>query len=202
MVENSQKNRMAFQKIKFFSAWVAMFAGVLFSYGCAAPSRPYQVSIDNVQLFKNATQEKLNVGTVGIDEKMAGGKSVAMRANSMTSNVGEHFGDYLKDALKQELQLAGLYEPAASVQITGTLLRNNIDAGGLATNSGQIEARFIVKRKEDVKFDKVKSAQHSWPSEFAAMVAIPLAINNYTVLVQKLISELAKDPDFVRSLKN
>jgi hypothetical protein len=193
---------MAFQKIRLRLAWLAMSMSVVLSYGCAAPSRPYQASINNVQLFKNATKEKLNVGTVGIDDKVSGNKSVSMRANSMTSNVGEHFGDYLKDALKQDLQLAGLFDASSSIQITGTLLKNNIDAGGFSENSGQIEARFLVKRNEAVKYDKVKSTTHSWPSEFAAMVAIPLAFNNYTVLVQKLISELAKDPDFVLSLKN
>ena len=87
-------------------------------------------------------------------------------------------------------------------EITGTLIRNNIDAGGFSTASGQMEARFVVKRGDQVRFDKVKSVTHQWESSFVGAVAIPAAANNYPIMVQKLIGQLVTDPDFVKALRN
>jgi len=95
-----------------------------------------------------------------------------------------------------------MYNPQSAPEISGTLLRNNIDAGGFATNSGQIEVRFLVKRGTQVYFDKVKRADQQWESSFAGAVAIPLAHNNYPLMVQKLINVLVTDPDFTRALRN
>ena len=83
------------------------------------------------------------------------------------------------------------------MEVTGTLLKNNIDAGGISTNAGQIEARFVVKRANEVKYDKVKKAELKWDSSFAAAVAIPLAANNYVTMVQKLLNSLFSDSDFI-----
>ncbi len=85
--------------------------------------------------------------------------------------------------------------------MSGQLLKNNIDAGGFSTNEGQIEARFVVKRNDAVKFDKVKKVELKWESSFVGAVAIPKAANNYPVMVQMLISSLVSDPDFVAAVK-
>lgn len=124
-----------------------------------------------------------------------------LRAATMTSPQGANFGDYIAAALRQELELAKLYDAQSGLEITGELLRNNIDAGGLSTNQGQIEARFLVKRGAQVRFDRVKRIDQQWESEFAGAVAIPLARNNYPLMVQKLFNVLISDADFVRALR-
>lgn len=98
--------------------------------------------------------------------------------------------------------MAKLYAPQSGTTISGVLLKNNIDAGGLSTNEGQLEARFTVKREGQVRFEKTKSIVHTWESAFAGAVAIPLAANNYPIMVQKLIDALVSDSDFIQSLKN
>jgi len=185
------------------AAWlIAMLAASLFATGCAGPAPNYAPSIDNVEALKKSGITAPNVGVVTVSADLAGGKSLSLRANTMVSPVGANFGDYIATALRQELELAKLFNAQSGLEISGALLRNNIDAGGISTNEGQIEARFVVKRGGQVRFDKVKRIEHKWESSFAGAVAIPLAANNYPVMVQKLISSLVADPEFVQSLRN
>jgi hypothetical protein len=169
--------------------------------GCAGVAPNYSPSIDNVELLKAAKIPASKLGKITVKADMPGSRSIALRAASIASPVGIDFGDYLAYALRQELELAKLYDSNASAEISGTLLRNNIDAGGLATNSGQMQARFVVKRGGAVVFDKTKQIEHRWESAFAGAVAIPLAANNYVVMVQKLISSLVSDSDFAQALR-
>lgn len=179
----------------------SVLLAAVFTVGCAGVAPNYAPSIDNVQSLKQSGAQPAKVGAVVVQADIPGGKSIGLRANSMTSPVGENFGDYIATALRQELELAKLLDAQSGVEISGTLLRNNIDAGGFSTNSGQIEARFLVKRAGQLRFDKVKRIEHSWESSFAGAVAIPRAANNYPVMVQKLIGTLVADPDFIRSLQ-
>jgi hypothetical protein len=170
--------------------------------GCAGPAPNYAPSIDNVESLKKSGSENINVGAFTVAAELPGGKAITLRANTMVSPVGGNFGDYIASALRQELELAKLYNAKSSLEISGVLLRNNIDAGGISTNTGQIEARFVVKREGLARFDKVKRVDQQWESSFVGAVAIPLAANNYPVMVQKLIGTLVTDPDFVQSLRN
>ncbi len=173
-----------------------------FAVGCAGPAPNYAPSIDNVESLKRSGSENVNVGAFTVAADLPGGKAISLRANSMVSPVGGNFGDYIASALRQELELAKLYNAKSGLEVSGALLRNNIDAGGISTSTGQIEARFLVKREGQVRFDKVKRIEHQWESSFVGAVAIPLAVNNYPVMVQKLLGTLFTDPDFVQSMRN
>lgn len=169
--------------------------------GCAGPAANYAPSIDNVELLKKGKLETIKVGQVGVAQGMSGATSMGVRANSLVSPVGAHYGDYLSAALRQELELAKLQNPQSRLEVSGELVKNNIDAGGISTNEGQIEARFVVKRSDQITYDKVKKAEHKWSSSFAGAVAIPLAANNYPLTVQKLLNSLFSDPDFIIATK-
>ena len=45
------------------------------------------------------------------------------------------------------------------VEISGQLLKNDIAAGGISTNSGEVEARFVVKNDGVQRYDKVQRAE-------------------------------------------
>lgn len=186
---------------RYVSAAVTVAAAAIL-VGCAGPAPNYAPSIDNVQTLKTSGIEASNVGSIAVVADLSGGRAMGLRASKMLSPVGANFGDYVTQALRQELELAKLYNPKSDFEISGFLLRNNIDAGGISTNEGQIEARFIVKRSGQIRFDKTKRIDHQWESSFAGAVAIPLAANNYPVMVQKLITALVTDPEFIQSLHN
>ncbi|AYQ28268.1 MULTISPECIES: hypothetical protein [unclassified Polaromonas] len=182
-----------------------LFSGIAvsaFLVGCAGPAPNYAPSIDNVEALKKiegATAVK--TGAIGVTAGMPGAASLSLRANTMTSPVGSNYGDYIAAALRQELELAKLHNPQSGVEISGTLLKNNIDAGGISTNAGQIEARFVVTANGQVRFDKVKQVERKWESSFAGAVAIPLAANNYPLMVQSLVGALVTDPDFIKAIR-
>lgn len=184
----------------------ALCAGIAVSAilgGCAGPAPNYAPSIDNVEVLKKiGGNTAVKTGVIDVAPGLPGGTSMALRANTMVSPVGKNYGDYIAAALRQELELAKLYSPQSDIEISGTLLRNNIDAGNVSINSGQIEARFLVKANGRVLFDKIKRTERKWESSFAGAVAIPLAANNYPLMVQALVSALVTDPDFVKAIRN
>jgi hypothetical protein len=185
---------------------VVLFTGIAvsaFLVGCAGPAPNYAPSIDNVETLKKMDGARaVKTGVISVAPDLQGGASLSLRANTMTSPVGKNYGDYIAAALRQELELAKLHNPQSGVEISGTLLKNNIDAGGMSTNAGQIEARFVVTANGQVRFDKVKRIERKWESSFAGAVAIPLAANNYPLMVQSLVASLVTDPDFVKAIRN
>ncbi|WP_394788220.1 hypothetical protein [Rhodoferax sp.] len=155
-----------------------------------------------METLKKSGADKVSVGTITPTANMQGAAAIQLRASSMRTPVGKNYGDYIAAALRTELEMAKLYAPQSETSISAVLIKNNIDAGGFSTSQGQIEARFTVKRGDQVRFEKTKSISHQWESSFAGAVAIPLAANSYPVMVQMLIDKLITDPDFINALKN
>ncbi len=170
--------------------------------GCAGPAPNYAPSIDNVEALKKTNGRAMKTGAISVAPGMQGAQSISLRGSTMVSPVGGHYGDYLAEALRQELELAKLHNRQSDIEITGTLLKNDMNAAGVSTGVGQMEARFIVKVRQEVRFDKVKRVEHQWESSFAGAVAVPLATQNYPVMVQKLVGLLVRDPDFVKAIRN
>lgn len=173
----------------------------IFMIGCSTPAPNYSPSISNVELIKAANANNLSVGKVQTMSGSQGADAIGLRGSQMISPVGKDYGDYLAYALRQELQLANAYDPQSGIEISGTLMTNNINAGGMNTNDAQIQARFVVKKQGVTVYEQTKKAEMQWESSFAGAVAIPLAMNNYPVLVQKLLSNLFSDPSFVAAIK-
>jgi hypothetical protein len=170
--------------------------------GCSTPAPNYSPLINNVEAIKAASPAKINVGRFEAPSTMKeGAQSISLRGSSMISPVGKDYGDYLTAALRQELDLAGVFSTQSQLEVSGSLITNTINAAGFSTNDAQMEAQFVVKRSGRVVYDQRKKTDMKWESSFAGAVAIPLAINNYPLLVQKLIGQLFADPEFLRSVK-
>ena len=171
--------------------------------GCASQAPNYAPSIDNVEVLKQiGVGTTVKTGTIGVTPDTSGAQSIGLRGSKMVSPIGDNYGDYIAAALRQELELAKLYNPQSGVEISGTLIENDINTKGFSTGSGEIEARFLVTAKGQVRFDKIKRIERQWESSFIGAVAIPRAMSNYPLMVQSLVSSLAADPDFVKALRN
>lgn len=168
--------------------------------GCAFKAPPYQPSINNVSALKRETTQAASVGKFTPPAQAGNGTSIGLRGGSMTSPVGTGYADYLAAALQADLALAQRFDDKSKIAISGALLGTDIDVA-IGTASGYIEARFVVTRDGQVRFDKVKRGTHSWESSFAAAVAVPAAQNAYPVIVQNLLSGLFSDADFQSALK-
>lgn len=167
--------------------------------GCSIVAPPYTPSLDNVQALKNSGAAPTRVGTFN-ETGTAVPHPISLRANSLRSPYGSNWSAYLSEAVTRELTMAGKLSPKADVEISGTLLRNEIDPA-IGTGTGDISARFVVRKDNTVRYDQVKSVHREWESSFAGAVAIPKAVTEYGYTVQALLATLYADPAFLEALK-
>ncbi len=173
-------------------------AALLLSTGCAIKAPQYNAALDNVEQLKKAPATvKLGSFTVAAGAS----PSIGLRGSPMESPVGADYAAYLADALQKELKLAGKLDPNSKLEISGQLLKNDIAAAGIITNSGEVEARFVVKNDGVQRYDQVKRAELSWDSSLLGAVAIPRAQQQYPLIVQKLLGLLWGDSKFQEALK-
>jgi hypothetical protein len=171
---------------------------LLLSTGCAIKAPQYNAALDNVEQLKKAPSA-VKLGSFSVGPGASG--SIGLRGSPMESPVGADYAGYLADALQQELKLAGKLNPGSKLEISGQLLKNDISAAGFITNSGEIEARFLVKNDGVQRYDEVKRAEMTWDSSFMGAIAIPRAQQQYPLLVQKLLALLWSDAKFREALK-
>jgi hypothetical protein len=169
--------------------------------GCGLVAPQYSASMDNVQLLKGAGDISAKVGKFDFVPGPGNYDSISMRASHMSSPYENSYSAYLTEAIKQELSLAGKLKPETDIEITGALLKNEINVAGLNVGTGDIQARFIVKKGTIVRYDQTKSVHHQWDSSFIGAVAIPRGQQQYPTLVQKLLATLYADRDFLTALK-
>ncbi|WP_454764284.1 hypothetical protein [Cupriavidus campinensis] len=167
--------------------------------GCSIVAPPYTPSIDNVQTLKNSGAAPTRVGKF-TETGTAVPYPIPLRANTLRSPYGDTWSAYLSEAVTRELTMAGKLSPDADVEISGTLLRNEIDPA-ISTGTGDVSARFVVRKGDAVRYDRIKSVHREWESSFAAAVAIPKAVTEYGYTVQALLTALYADPAFLDALK-
>ncbi|MGC4397941.1 hypothetical protein [Hydrogenophaga sp. T2] len=170
-------------------------------HGCALNAPAYSPDASGIERARNSGIRPAALGSFSVKPGATGGNSIGLRGSPMTSPVGNDYAAYLAEALRVELQLAGKLDPASPLEISGQLLSNDIAAGGFSTNSGHIEASFVVKRAGQTRYEAVKRAEATWDSSFVGAVAIPRAVQQYPVLVQQLIGKLWADPAFIAALQ-
>ncbi|SFB13704.1 hypothetical protein SAMN04515620_12022 [Collimonas sp. OK607] len=184
-----------------FRALLLSLSAAVLTTGCSLMAPQYSASIDNVQKLKDAGNYTAKVGEFASGQGRGNVNPISLRGSSMSSPYQSSYSKYVAEAIKQELSLADKFAPNADVEVSGTLLKNDLDASGFNTGTGEIEARFIVKKSGQILYDQVKSAHQEWPSSFAGAIAIPRAVQEYSNLVQKLLASLYADNAFLNALK-
>jgi hypothetical protein len=163
--------------------------------GCAATAPPYQATNDNVRALQTLPGGKVSLGE--FTAKSPDLNHLSIRAGSYSSPFNDSYAEYLKQALRAELESGGKLDPKSPVTITGELQTNSIEPSA-GTGSAHISARIVVKRGSDVIFDKVVHGDSEWESSFMGAIAIPLARQQYGETLKKLIANLLADPDFAK----
>lgn len=186
---------------RFLTALAAL-ALCIFNTGCGTLVAPlYNESSDNVEVLKRSGNFTVNVGEFQVGKDKAYTDPVSIRGSSLMSPYDNSYASYLRIALRHELSLAGKLAPDAKTEITGTLLKNDLDISGISTGTAAIEARFVVKQGGQSRYDQVKSIKHEFPSAFAGHVAIPRGMKEYPIAVQKILNQLFTDKAFIDALK-
>ena len=180
---------------------ILVLAATTLSSGCAMMAPRYTASIDNVQKIKDADIQPVKVGTFESTPGKDNNNPISIRGSSLASPYDSSYAKYIAEGLRQDLELAGKLAPDAKIEISGALSKNDISIPPVGSGSGDLEARFIVKRAGETKYDQVKTIHDTWESSFVGAIAIPRAQARYPVMVQKLLAELYADPAFVAALK-
>jgi hypothetical protein len=174
---------------------------VLTTTGCASVAPKYASLPDNINLLRDVGAQPVRLGQFTADPASQGKvEQLSIRGGEYHSPYGDSFVLYLQEALRQDLEGAKLLSPTGAVEVAGVVIKNELDTG-MDKGSASIEARFLVRRGAEVRFDKVKSATFEWESSFVGAIAIPRSQQNYPVAVQKLYSQLYADPAFQAALK-
>jgi hypothetical protein len=176
-------------------------ATITLSSGCSLMAPRYTASIENVQKIKDADTQPVKVGTFESTPGKGNANPISLRGSSLASPYDSSFAKYIAEALRQDLELAGRLAPDAKIEISGALQKNDINIPAVGSGTGDLEARFIVKRAGETRYDQVKAIHDVWDSSFVGAVAIPRAQARYPVMVQKLLAELYADPAFIEALK-
>ena len=171
------------------------------SSGCTMMAPRYTASIDNVQKIKDADTQPVRIGEFESTPGNGNANPISLRGSSLASPYDSSYAKYIAEALRQDLQLAGKLAPDAKIEISGALQKNDIDIRAVGSGTGDLEARFIVKRAGETKYDRVKTIHDVWDSSFVGAVAIPRAQARYPVMVQLLLASLYADPAFLEALK-
>ncbi|MBP6116505.1 MAG: hypothetical protein KBC57_11495 [Neisseriaceae bacterium] len=166
---------------------------------CSTLAPTYPTSIDNVQTLKGAGFIAAQVGNFSDSPSKDNANPISIRSNPMSSPYANSYAKYIEAALKDELQLANKLQNDASVEISGELLKNDMTTG-MSEGNSHIEARFMVKKADAVVYDQIKTAHHSWPSNFVGAIAIPRSIQEYPTTIQILLKNLYADPAFIKAL--
>ena len=169
---------------------------------CSLVAPKYNASMENVDKLRDANLGKVRIGKFTSDPaSKTDVNHLTIRGGSYVSPYDKSFVAYLEEAVRQEFDDARLLNTDANTEIDGVLLRNDLDGSGISIGTADIEARFLVKRDGAVRYDKVQSAHHEWESSFFGPKAIPSAAQNYPTVVQKLLTKLFGDTDFLAALK-
>lgn len=165
--------------------------------GCTHMAPTYVESDDNVNALKSVNASKVMVGKFTGKAEV---QELSTRGNTFTSPYNNLYSEYIREAVRMEIERAGLLDSSSPTLIEGVLEQNEVDAGA-STGSQQIRVRFTVRKKTGAVYDKAISAKTEWASSFVGAVALPRARNAYPSTVSKLLEKLFADPDFIAAIR-
>jgi len=164
---------------------------------CATTAPSYTPNLADIEVLEESGLRMMGVGSFTSANPDL--EKLTIRGGQFSSPYGGSFAGYLRNALQVQLEMAGLWDEASPATINGVLQKNHLDGSGMNIGVADLAAEFVLTVDESEVYREVHSIHHEWDSSFAGPVAIPRAGENYAVAVQKLLSELLTDPDFVRT---
>lgn len=159
----------------------------------------YTFSPESVQTLREHHGKPVRLGDFAAAPGISGATSITLRAALMKSPYG-NYADYIKEALRQEFEESRRFRPDAEVEVSGIILKNDVNANGFIRGEATLTVRTLVKREGAVTYDKTLSAEQTWDSNFVGAIAIPRAAAAYPALVQRFVDILVQDPDFIAAI--
>jgi hypothetical protein len=142
----------------------------------------YAVSVPQVEAIR-ASSAAIALGTFTGEQK-----SVSCRATDIVTPTGGNFADYIHDALRDELTLAGI-APANAVPLSGIL--QNIDAScGMSDGLWTIAVQIVAGNSAPVTI----TVSHKFEGAFIGLTVYNNALAAFVPAVQDLLDAILKSP--------
>lgn len=172
---------------------LTVVAAVALLSGCAFKTSPYGASVQNVEAIK-ATKLK-PVAVASFKSSKPGLNSITCRAAGPVT-VEPSFESYIEKALIDELKLAGAYDPASPVRLSGTLEAVDFSSG---MTDGKWTFALALANGRNESFTTKSSFGFS--GSFVADRACQEVAQAFGPAVQQLIKDVVKNPQFVQVAK-
>ena len=156
--------------------------------GCAYNASPYGASVKNVDAIKASNIKSVAVGPFTANKP--GQSSIVCRAAG-TVNVVPSFEGYIEKAFIDELKLAGVYNPAAPLVLSGKLEAVDFSSG-MVSGNWSFTLTVTNNRKESFTTHSTFPVSGS----FAADKACQEVAQAFGPGVQKLIEDVVRNPKF------
>jgi len=180
---------------------IAILAATVLVCGCAQTASQYAPSIENVQRLRDSGAGRTQIGRFEAESREAKVNAITLRGSPLVSPYGEKYTSYLEEALRTEFRAAQLLDDKATLEIGGVLLKNDVNVAGFTEGYAEMEARVVVKRDGQARYDRVKYTKIVFESSFAGAIAIPRGVQAYPELVAKFLSDLYADKEFIAALR-
>jgi hypothetical protein len=151
--------------------------------------------------LSNLPNIKIGVSTFTDSNNADNKKQLSMRGNTVNSPYGQSYASYIENAIRTDLILAGRNSNDPDMRIAGVVIKNDVDASGINIGTGISEVEITFSNKSKVLLKKRFSQDHQWESSFVGAVAIPRAINEYGVMIEKLINRIFSDSEFMKAAR-
>jgi hypothetical protein len=184
-----------------FAASFLLVAAVGLLSGCGATAANYSVAAD-AQVALRAAREAhaapLSVGQVQMVGEASGEQeSLGCRALSVAAPADRgSFPEYVRRALIDELNVAGLYDPKSPIVVRVTISRLEITSMGDSTIDGVF--RFTVGSAADEN-PATHVVKVPFTSAFVADTACRNAATAFPAAVQQAIVSFVRSPEFYRA---
>ena len=172
--------------MKRLTLLVILFA---LSSGCStyATSR-YSICADNVTALRNFGGKTINVGA--FTATMPGQSEIMCRGvGPIKTPDGEPFSEFVRKALIDEMVIANVFSPKASVTLTGNL--NNID---FSSASGTWNLSLTVNSSNGKSMNVTEN--YSYTTSFYGETACNQTAQALMPAVQNLIGKVTRSPEF------
>ena len=171
--------------------YVSLLSAVAILSGCAFKTIPYGASSQNVEIIKSQ-----NINPVAVSPFTSykpGLASLSCRGTG-TVAVTPNFENYIENALIDELKLAGAYDPASNVTITGKLEEIEVSS---AMDGGNWTLLVTITNGKNQSF--TTKSIFTFPGSYIGSKACAEVAQHFTQAVQQLIKQIVQNPEFKKT---
>ncbi len=169
---------------------LALAASATFLAGCTYNVAPYGASVENVDAIKAHKLKPVSIGK--FESSRPGNASISCRAAGPVS-VSPSFESYIEKAFIDELKLAGIYDASSPLVLSGKLEKVDFSSG-ITDGNWSFTLTVTNARKESFTTE----SKFSFSGSFAADKACQEVAQAFGPAVQKLVSDVVRDPKFPR----